>query len=236
MSFSQDTLLVFDRPGIAESPYIVGRKSVQLEVGTAYTEKTGISSSLLPTFLLRKFIGLQTELRLTMNYEPQMLGIILSNNRLDLDPLALGLKHKLFKETNWLPEAGVIVNVFYPLQYFRSRIDPINWEVNFVFQNTIRDDFSINYNLGYLVSSQFQKGVFSSSLCLTHNFSEKFGVFVEAFNYTPLREFNEYGYDLGCTYNLGRVSQIDFSIINNKYCERDYFSVMIGYAYKFIYK
>lgn len=234
MSFAQDTLLVFDRPGIAESPYISAEKSMQFELGTSFMEKTGIESFLFPSLMVRKYIGVQSEIRMTLNYTPQMMTIILGNERLNYDPIAFGIKRKLWKESRWIPEAAVLVNVFTPIQQLGHLflIKNVNWELNFLFQQSLNKRFSVNYNFGYL-TSEFSKDVVSTSFCLNFNLMDKIGFFAEVFTYNPIKDQGELGVDLGCTYSLGKYSQIDLSFINNNYKLNDYISCSIGYAYKF---
>ena len=63
LGWTQDSIIVFDRPGIAESPYIVDVQRWQIETGVGYAEFSGISEAVLPSLLLRKYIFKNTHNR-----------------------------------------------------------------------------------------------------------------------------------------------------------------------------
>jgi len=75
--FSQDTLVVFDRPGVADSPFLVPEKTYFLESGLGISDQSEVSDLLYPNIMLRKRILKTTELRLASSTFPQSLK---SNN------------------------------------------------------------------------------------------------------------------------------------------------------------
>jgi hypothetical protein len=231
--FSQDTLIVFDRPGVADSPYITDKGNWQLETGLAYSEVGGISEAILPSFMVRKsFLG-ANELRLAFNYEPQMMGIIKRHMALDQDPIALGIKRKLWKERGSLPEASLLANTFFPMQLLNkiSKSNTYNVELGLQFQNNLNDHFALNYNIGTIVTNCYNKGILNYSLCLNITATDKLGFFIESFGYSPLEHKpTEFGFDFGCVFNPTDKSQIDISFIDNIYSSTHYGSLLIGYS------
>ena len=67
---SQDPQIVFDRPGIADSPYIVDTNNWIIESGITGTKDSKIKDIIIPTVLLRKYIGFKTEAYKRLNLTP----------------------------------------------------------------------------------------------------------------------------------------------------------------------
>ena len=233
ISFAQDTTIVFDRPWIADSPYLVDKKAWQIETGASYMKKSGLENSYLPSIMLRKYIGWKSELRLTCNYEPQMFSIIKRDLEENIDPIAIGLKHKIFKENEWIPEASMIINTYYPMQRINKigKENRYNAEASFQFHHNINDRLGLNYNFGGIISNQFTNGILTYSFCLNINPHHHFGFFIEGFGYKPIKNnFKEWGYDAGILFYPTKKSQIDLSIIDNAFDKTHYASLLIGYS------
>jgi hypothetical protein len=230
--FSQDTLVVFDRPGVADSPYLVGKGIWQIENGITYSNKTGLSSSLIPSILLRKYVGYQTEIRVGINYEPQMMDIILDNEIHSYTPIAIGIKHKLWKEVKFRPEASLIVNTFSPIQKLGElrKSANSNFELGVQFQNNINSKLGINYNIGSLFTHNFSTSMLTYAICTNYSITNKISVFGEFFSYLSKQVSNEFGFDGGIVYFPSVHSQIDLSLVNNKFDKNHYFSLLIGYS------
>ncbi len=230
---SQDTLIVFDRPGVAESPYLVGNRVWQIENGFTYLNKIGLSSSLIPSFLLRKFLGAQTEIRLGINFEPQMMHVILDNETHSYIPIAIGIKHKLWEELKYIPEASVIVNSFSPIQKLGklNKSENYNFELGLQFQNNLNSNIGINYNIGTLITHNFSNYILSYAICANYSLSNKVSVFGEFFSYMSKQIVNEFGFDGGIVYFPNAYSQIDLSVINNRFEKNNYLSVLLGYSF-----
>ena len=234
VSFSQDTLTIFDRPGIADSPYITDKQNWQFESGFAYSQNGGFSEAILPSSMLRKsFLG-NNELRIAFNYEPQMMAIIKKHMASNYDPIAIGIKRKLFKEKRFIPETAILLNTYYPMQLWNKikKSDVYNFEMNLLFQNNLNSKVAFNYNIGTIFSNFYKKGILNYSSCLNLNLSEKSGLFVETFGYKTLSDKNnELGWDMGFVFNPNPNSQIDFSIITNYYSNASYVSLLLGYSF-----
>ncbi len=232
LGWTQDSIIVFDRPGIAESPYIVDVQRWQIETGVGYAEFSGISEAVLPSLLLRKYIFKNTELRYAFNYEPQMLAIIKENIKSDFDPMALGIKTKLCKEKGIRPESSFLLNTYFPMQLIgkKNTSGTFNLETGFQCHNNFNETFGLNYNIGTIFSNIDTKGIIYYSSCLNIKVADNLGLFVETFGYVPLQKKLELGFDIGIVYNPNRNSQIDISIIDNIEFQNHYASVLIGYS------
>lgn len=235
LSFTQDAPIIFDRPGISDSPYIVDSNRWIVESGINASNLYSISEVLTPSMMLRKFIGFKTELRATYNYSTQMLGMIMKNQTYNYACLALGFKHKLLKESSWIPETSIDVNTYYPIQRISSISTSkiYNLEACFQFQSNITDYFALNYNVGTIFTNQYTKGIINYSMCVNRLVSKKLELFIEGFGYSSANERAELGYDVGCIYYPNRWSQIDVSVINNYYQTSSYASFVLGYSFSF---
>jgi hypothetical protein len=233
-SQAQDTVVVFDRPGIAESPYIVAVKRCQIEAGVGYADFSGLSEAILPSVLLRKCIFKNTEIRAAFNYEPQMIGIIKDHIKNDFDPIALGVKSKICKEKGLLPESSFILNTYFPMQLIgKKNTGTFNVEGAFQFQNNFADVWSLNYNIGTLFGDRFPRGILSYATCLSVAVSNRIGIFSEIFGYQPFAKRGEIGVDFGVVFNPTKWSQIDFSVIDNVENQLHYGSLLVGYSFTF---
>ncbi len=235
MANAQDTSIVFDRPGIADSPYIVGENSWQFETGFEYADYSGLGDFVLPTIMLRKALSSIDELRITFNYGVQMMSLIKRDISKGYDNIALGWKHKIWNETAYLPDASFMINTFFPIQELKhvGHSKEYNVELGFQFQNTINRRFSLNYNLGTIFSSGFNKGALNTALCLGIAGTEKLGFFVEGFCVSPFKPFGmEPGFDFGALFYPSKRTQIDVSVIDNTYRGVHYYAVLIGFSFQ----
>ena len=235
LGFSQDAPVIFDRPGISDSPYIVDSNRWIVESGINFSDQSSLSSVLNPNIMVRKYLGFKTELRATYNYSPQMMGLINKNQVLGYNFVALGFKRKLLYENSWLPETSIILNSFYPTQRISSftKNNIYNLEACFQFQSHITDYFALNYNLGTIFTNQYANGIINYSLCATGLIHKDIEAFVEGFGYSAAHELAEFGFDAGVIYYPNTWSQIDVSIVNNRYASLTYSGLFIGYSFSF---
>jgi hypothetical protein len=233
LGWSQDAPVIFDRPGISDSPYIVDSNRWIVESVISASDQSDLSSVLTPNIMVRKYLGFKTELRATYNYSPQMMGMINKNQTLGFDFIALGFKRKLWMETKVLPEASMIINTFYPTQRIASfkQNNIYNLEVCFQFQSHISDYFALNYNVGTIFTDQYKKGIINYSLCATGLIHKDVEAFIEVFGYSVANEHAEFGYDAGIIYYPNRWSQIDVSMVNNRLYTTTYSGLFLGYSF-----
>jgi hypothetical protein len=232
-AFAQETPIVFDRPGIADSPYLVAQKTWQFETGIGYSALTGWRDVPNPSLMLRKAISKNDELRLTYNYGLQTIALTKDDLTMGFNHFALGWKRKLAREHKWVPESSFIVNMYFPFKLmnniFHSGV--YNFEAGFQFQNNLNSRFSLNYNVGTLLTNKYTRGTLTSSLCMNFNATEKLGFFVEGFLYAPFSQYVfEPGADAGFVFNPTKRTQLDFSIIENYYNRSHYLTLLIGYS------
>lgn len=212
--YNQDTIIEFDRPGVADLPYINPLNSFQIEAGYdfEYSDSLGIQFDITPAILLRYSFVKYFELRLEFNHQP------LSNyynrlcNDLDLYHFAIGYKLKICKEKRALPELALTNIITFPTRGFiEPNIDWVGTEVYLLANNNVTDYFFINYNIGYLYGNNYIKHSFHYNISLNFLVSKKIGLFTEHYAYINFNGSNDFGFDGGLYYfPISRI-QLDLS-------------------------
>lgn len=230
---AQDTSIVFDRPGVADGPYTVLPKSVQIESGFSYSNTAGINY--VPAVLLRAPLSKRTEMRFTYNYIPQSARFIEYNNFYGYYPVCLGSKIVLMKQKGWRPDIAVTNNLIYPFPKRDSqRRRWLEWETVLLFQNDITRNFSFNYNLGYFYANSFLKSSWEYSACFNYNLTRRLTLFAENYGFLHPNNAFEAGWDGGLLYRVGKRSQVDVTYLNNKLSGVGYHYVIIGWSRNFL--
>jgi hypothetical protein len=136
-AFSQDTLVVFDRPGVADSPYLVPEKTYFFESGIGISDQSEVSDLLYPSIMVRKRIFKTTELRLATSTFPQ--SIRLMRQITEKSPIlgSIGAKQRIVREKKWIPETAVILNSYYNFSNMnKPKLANFVWEMQLLFQST----------------------------------------------------------------------------------------------------
>lgn len=235
---SQDSLMIFDRPGIADSPYLVPEKSYFIESGIGFTDKTEVKDLLYPSIMLRKRILNLSELRVATSTFPQSIRLMQSVTEVNPIVASVGIKHKLSKEKKWRPESAFILNSYYNVsQKSPFKLSNFIWEGQFLFQSTLNNWFSINYNLGYIHNVNINQHYINQSTCLNFQLSPKTSVFVENFNYFSLQSENqEFSYDFGLTHLISKNIQLDLSYIANYENSTHFGTILTGVSFNLPFK
>jgi hypothetical protein len=233
--FSQDSQIVFDRPGISDSPYIVDSNRYLVESGIFFSNKGGLEDVFVPSILLRKYIFKKTEVRFSYNCSPQMMGIEFQKKSIADNTVALGLKHKLHYENDFFPEISFMVNTYFPTGKLFTQVKNNGYFVDagFQFQSNINDYVALNYNVGTLFNAQNPTGIITYSLCMNTMLIKDVEFFGEFFGYSPMKLAAEIGFDGGVIYYPNSWSQLDFSLVHNRYLSTSYLSLLVGYSFCF---
>lgn len=219
--YTQDTTIqkiTFDRPGIADSPYLVPVNSFQVESGFTYNNEFGISEAWLPAMLVRIPFVEKSEIRLTLNYEPQSLKFINDNYSKGYDPVAIGFKKHLVNHGKNFPEMALSANVFYPLQFPGNGIEKneICFDSYLLFQNNINHKHALNYNVGYVYANSRNKNMLAWSFCYNFAHIETLTLFAEYFGYYHFTgNETETGIDGGIIWQFHDHLQADISYVYN---------------------
>jgi hypothetical protein len=197
-----------DRPGIAESPFTVAPKKFQLETGFDYYKRTNEVVKFLPVTLLRTGISQAAELRVSVKHINQKKP---GTEVLGVSPLSVGIKTHVIQEKGWIPEMDILADVIIPMG--KSPLQPQNLghDILLLFQNDLGKKTSLNYNLGLIWDGISNSEMYTSSFCLNYLTTDRFGLFIEYFNFIRKSDSREHGLDGGFTFLLLPLLQADFS-------------------------
>ncbi len=229
-------VLVTDRPDITESALTVQKNRLQIETGFLFLKRenlnlnsgSGVDSGMytvlnkdisLPGVLFRYGISSFAELRLGLlikysevSYDKFYEG----SNSTDLAPVNIGGKLELGEQDGIIPTAAVILQGEIPALSTESDTESKDWfdpSVVFCFNNSLTNNFSLGYNIGFDLSDGFTEGngVFYS-LAAGYSFSDRFSGFVEYFGSTNFYHLiPNNGMDFGFTFLISNNIQLDIS-------------------------
>lgn len=181
--------LVTDRPDITESSRTVPHHALQIETGFVYDEyaDAGIDYKrfILTSTLLRYGIFRGLELRLNNQYiytryqlNDQHLHIA------GLDNFSTGVKVNITKEKGFIPEMALIAHLVLPTATAQLRSEKVYSDYILALSQTISEQWSIGYNLGWTGTDENEKGSGLYSAALGYSigrctlFAELFGEWI----------------------------------------------------------
>lgn len=232
-----DSTVTFDRPGVADSPYLVRPNSVQYEMGTAWNNHLGLDEFVFPVMMFRYRIHKRAELRFCINYEPQSAKYLNYHHIKNIDPIMLGTKVKLFKEKKWRPEASIGTYLMFPINGFRKpAISLMEVEIVSHFQNNFTSWFDLNYNFGYVYGGLLQRSSFEYAVCANFHPWKKFSLFIEHYGFYHQSGGYEPAWDAGLIFKPKKNLQLDLSVLQN-YWDRTFQTYyMIGFSFNYQWK
>ena len=176
-----------DRPGMATGTDVTPFLKVQWETGFESTWD-GNPAFLLPTTMLRFGVTKFAELRL--EYDGVLFQQYEHQWAYDVQPLVIGTKVKIFEGYKWVPKISLMANLAIPLTRVPyGDVQPhVAPSLYLLFQNDVTDWFNIGYNVGAEWSGVSHIPSTFLALCLGFNMFDRFGAFVESYNY-----FTRYG-------------------------------------------
>lgn len=210
LSQEQDRLneLTVDRPGIAEAPFTVAPKTLQLETGFDYYKRTNGEIYFLPVTLFRTGLSKAAELRVSLKEihdrtsEPSITTV---------SPLSIGIKTHIIEQRGWIPETDILADIVLPLKNSPIHPDNVGHDILLLFENDLSAKFAINYNVGLIWDGNTNQSQFTTSFCFNYLATEKAGFFIEYYDFLR-REVKEHGIDGGLTFLLFPLVQADFSM------------------------
>jgi hypothetical protein len=233
--FAQSNEVSFDRPGVADSPFLVPADGLQLEMGWASGFNKPVPGDFLPSVLLRIRVQKSMELRWNGKYNPPL--DILSD-RLASDGMVLwsaGGKWYLFEQRGLRPETAIIANGF--IGSGRSESTKREWGLDgyFALMNTISPRLSVNTNVGYLQFRNLGVPFLGSSCSVNWGLDEAIDCFIEGFAWRSSNgDHLEVGWDVGVTLFSRQGVQWDVSFLRSHIGGRDTESLNLGFSRRFM--
>lgn len=193
-----------DRPGMATGPDVTPFLKVVWETGFESTWD-GDPAFLLPTTMLRFGVTNFAELRLEYDgsyyrFDHQELR----HWSYDVQPLIIGTKVKIFEGYKWVPKISLMANLAIPLKRNFDALgnaQHVAPSLYLLFQNDVTDWFNIGYNVGAEWSGYSHIPSTFLALSLGFNIGERFGAFVESYNY--LTRYGKRNTEAECNLDFG---------------------------------
>lgn len=210
-SMAQDTgAIQTDRPDQTESPYVVPRGMVQVEVGSAYEEAVpSVSDWVHPTSLIKYGVNDKFELRLITDLGTEKTG---GESSTGLRPVTIGFKSVLGEERGILPKISFIGHLTLP--NVASAGQKSTYYANsyrFLCQHTLSNKVNISYNFGAEWDGITAIPTFIYTLSTGISISEKMGSFIEVYCFAPQTSTADHLADAGLTYLITNNVQLDAS-------------------------
>jgi hypothetical protein len=150
-----------------------------------------------------------------------------------LTPLKLGGKMHLADEKGAWPEISFIGNVTLPwIGEEDFRPEYIAPDFRFIFYNSLSDRFGIGYNLGMAWDGNEARSSFVYSLMFAASVVGDLSAFVEVFGGFPEGSSSNHSFDLGLTYLVSPVFQLDASF-GSTFTDPNSYYFNVGAAYMF---
>lgn len=232
LSAQDEAPFTADRPGATTGPDVLPKYRLQWETGLFYEyshlEEETVRTWALNASLLRFGLSDHAELRM----EAAWLDMAVDGHHYrGIANLAFGTKVKLFDAWRFLPDVGLLANVYVPDKRDDSLM-PDNWggSVGLLFQNQLTSWLSLGYEAD-LIWQDDSRPTFFWGLGLSAQATERLGFLVEEYNY-KFPGVTECKMEFAVTWQLARRLQIDvYTDIDLKY-PKDYVQIGAGIAWQ----
>ncbi len=224
-----NTSIQADRPDQTESAFLVPKGFFQMENGFLYEKNVGSDYLTFPSALCKFGINEYFELRLIVEAGQEK---VLNSRINGIQPLTIGFKTKISKERGIIPETSFIGH------FGTARIGSEDFKTlfpspsfRFCMAHSLKNDFSLSYNLGAEWSGSSPESVFLYTLTLGKAF-ENLGMYIEAYGYSPSFNSLDQRLDAGITYLLNDNFLLDVSAglcVDNS--DLDYYAAL-GFSFR----
>ena len=222
--YAQDTepldALITDRPDATESPNAVPKGFLQVETGAFYEsfEDNSIKYETYTynTTLVRYGLLDNLELRLGWDFVEGITTI--SGRKLDdvtsgFNPLLLGFKTGIAKESGCFPEIGFLGHLYLPFSASEDyKPETTGVDFRFSFAHTLSENSSLSYNLGAAWGDDSSEAAYVYTLAFGQGITEKLGAYAELYGDMPEQSKANHFWDAGLTYLISNNVQIDATI------------------------
>ena len=223
ISYVNAQVIATDRPSAqTDNSNSLYHKCFQIESGLLYLHKNSIvQPSSLPNLLLR--YGLLDKLELRFSSD---LLFSLDDNTFSKGSFNFGTKLQLIREENFQLAFLSMASIENNTQEIMTKI---------VGANSITENLTFGYTLGYQSASNFYDKTLNYSLFLSNSFGNKFSGFLEFYGdwkYNNIDFTYQINFDFGCSYLLSEVMQLDTYF--GKGIQNDMYFASLGFSFLFI--
>jgi hypothetical protein len=225
-----------DRPGIADLPYIIHPGQFQFEAGLDYFNRGDLRRLQMPAFQFRTGLSDRAEIRLGVRYVAQdSLQDVVSpfGWSQGSTPFTIGIKVPFVKENGLIPEIAILTDIILPFTGNKPyRPNFAGHDIFLLCNNNFNHKWSLNYNGGVIWEGNSAGAVWTYSVCLSHSFSHRLGVFIEHYAFIPDEGYTEWGGDAGITYLIAPKMQLDISSGLTKVVNQNLYFVGCGFSFR----
>ena len=137
-----------DRPGLSEPPIVIDKGAFHFEYGFNWTriDYTNKYDDLDYISTLFRYGLLEfAELRATFDFSGARYNQIKYDG---ISGVSIGTKVRFFERSGWMPETGIIAHFDLPVGSSKYRPEKVSPNLLLVFENSLSDDYIVNYNFG----------------------------------------------------------------------------------------
>lgn len=207
---AQDDKIEADRPGEAQSPKVVGKDTLQAELGIEKEQQSGSDFSWEhPEAEFRYGVLKNVELRLHTTWETQRFRAQNEFNQ-GLKPVEAGVKATLFQTKDTGFTVGLYSLIGLPqLASKDHRHKTVFYNARLLFENKLTERISLGYNVGRGWNDEQKQQNWMYALAPQFQLSDKWEVFVEEFGFLKKNSKPEHYIDGGFAYTISNHVKID---------------------------
>jgi len=204
-----------DRPDQTESPVVLPKNWLQLELGVSIQKNEAHDNEfLLPTLLTKYGLLKNLELRLITSVRRYQ-TIDNSGNTVyqnGIEPVEFGAKIGLVEEKKWIPKTSLLFHVVIPTLASKDlKADKLAPNFLFSMQNTISEKMGLGYNLGAEWDGTNNEPGWIYSISPGFNVGENWYMYIEAFGTISKLESPQHNIDGGLAYYVNNNTKLDIS-------------------------
>lgn len=232
--------IITDRPTQTESPYLVPKKTFQIESGIMCTnreDQTDIREMWsIGNTLLRYGVLKNLEIRVASSYES--LNVYQKETGVDssyhgIGAVSAGFKVFIVEEKGIRPEIAILGSITFRHLGNDNFSPTYSYPVGKLAVNhTLSKRFSFGYNIGFAYSGEDADGFFIYSAVLGYKISNRFWSFCEAYGKFDNGDFPNHRVDAGFTYLVRKNLQVDISGGYGLSSEVDRYFVSAGFGWR----
>lgn len=211
-----------DRPGEAFTPFTVGARVFQVQVGLVYLDYSKLDYGFAPATTVEgnSFIsGVNLRMGLTENFELSA-GMAYSSGKIDntfistsengISALSFGLRSNIYVGKGWIPSIGFLVDFGLPWlsdDYDSRYIRP---SFSLLTNQRMGEKFGLTTNWGLLWNGDVAKPIGRYVINVSYDINAKMGVFIEPYGYIQSASWEPH-VDGGLGYLINNNLQLDVS-------------------------
>jgi hypothetical protein len=152
-----------------------------------------------------------------------------------LQPIAVGIKVKLWYEEGLLPNASFLAQVKIPKLASRDlQAKYAAPNLKLLFKNTINQNITLGYNIGEEWNGESAEPDFFYSVSPKYQLTKKLQMYIEAYGYVPQHEDAEHWIDAGLMYVIKQAIQIELAAGHELTASDHYhrYYAILGFAFR----